>query len=317
MNWAQRACGLVNTGSWCEGAVLTRAQRMGTPPSFFAGTSLPFFCLEFYFGNISNGFPKFSHQLYWVVEFEVGVIDLPAPNSSYLVTSMIDLGPQCWHLNWGVFSPQPAESAVAPSIPITCKWTCCTPCGCLGNWMLLGDTPRICCQGNTQNHCALWFGAQVMLQKGGVMNVHIAARNCALYFQSSCENQGVYQMGCNMLVSCPGPATHMPRAGHPQFSSQTGNMCYMGFEPITICMYMEVNQISCWILYIFHQCVNRKKSEKNLLYYLLWVRRNICMSNNECSSIMKTNQKDLQWMCCRECKKEPSVGWPMAQGWDN
>ena len=225
------------------------------------------------------------------------------PLFNYLVTSMIDLGPQCWHLNWGVFSPQPAESAVAPSIPITCKWTCCTPCGCLGNWMLLGDTPRICCQGNTQNHCALWFGAQVMLQKGGVMNVHIAARNCALYFQSSCENQGVYQMGCNMLVSCPGPATHMPRAGHPQFSSQTGNMCYMGFEPITICMYMEVNQISCWILYIFHQYVLIRKIWKNLLYYLLWARKNICISNNECSSIMKTNQKDLQWMCCRECKK--------------
>ena len=138
-----------------------------------------------------------------------------------------------------------------------------------------------------------------------------------LYFQSSCENQGVYQMGCNMLVSCPGPATHMPRAGHPQFSSQTGNMCYMGFEPITICMYMEVNQISCWILYIFHQYVLIRKIWKNLLYYLLWARKNICISNNECSSIMKTNQKDLQWMCCRECKKEPSVGWPMDQGWDN
>ena len=225
------------------------------------------------------------------------------PLFNYLVTSMIDLGPQCWHLNWGVFSPQPAESAVAPSIPITCKWTCCTPCGCLGNWMLLGDTPRICCQGNTQNHCALWFGAQVMLQKGGVMNVHIAARNCALYFQSSCENQGVHQMGCNMLVSCPGPATHMPGAGHLQFSSQTGDVCYMGLNRLPfIC-------IRRWIKFHAEFCtfstnvLIRKKSEKNLLYYLLWVRRNICMSNNECSSIMKTNQKDLQWMCCRECKK--------------
>ena len=66
-----------------------------------------------------------------------------------------------------------------------------------------------------------------------------------LYFQSSWENQRVYQMGCNMLVSCPGPVTRMPGAGHPQFSSQTGDMCYMGFEPITIHMYKEVNDISC------------------------------------------------------------------------
>lgn len=66
-----------------------------------------------------------------------------------------------------------------------------------------------------------------------------------LYFQSSWENQGVYQMGCNMLVSCRGPATHMPGAGHLQFSSQTGDVCYTGFEPITIHMYKEVNQISC------------------------------------------------------------------------
>ena len=43
--------------------MLARAQRLGTAPSFFAGTSLPFFCLEFYFGNISNGLATGSIEL--------------------------------------------------------------------------------------------------------------------------------------------------------------------------------------------------------------------------------------------------------------
>ena len=175
-NWAQRACGLMNTGSWYE-AVLTRTQRLGTAPSFFACTSLPFFCLEFYFGNASNGFPKFSHWFYWVVEFEDGVMDLQASHFNYLVTSMLDMGSHGWHLNWIFLSPQPTESAVAPLIPIRCKWTCWTPSGCLGNWLLLVETPHIWCQGKTQNHSPLWFGAQVMLQKGRAMKVHIATRN--------------------------------------------------------------------------------------------------------------------------------------------
>ena len=38
---AQRACAFLNTGSFCEGAVLTRAQRLGTAPPLFAYTSLP------------------------------------------------------------------------------------------------------------------------------------------------------------------------------------------------------------------------------------------------------------------------------------
>jgi len=36
----------------------------------------------------------------------------------------------------------------------------------------------------------------------------------------------------------------------------------MGFEPITIHMYKEVNDISCWILYIFHQYVLIRKNLK-------------------------------------------------------
>ena len=72
----------------------------------------------------------------------------------------------------------------------------------------------------------------------------------------------------------------------------------MGFEPITIHMYKEVNDISCWILYIFHQYVLIWKNLKK--FTVLWEGKNIYMSNNECSSIMKTNQKDLEWMCCRE-----------------
>ena len=93
-NWAQRACGLMNTGSWYE-AVLTRTQRLGTPPSFCACTSLPFFCLKFYFGNASNGFPKFSHWFYWVVEFEDGVMD---PQSSILI-----IWSQAW-LTWDLMA---------------------------------------------------------------------------------------------------------------------------------------------------------------------------------------------------------------------
>ena len=94
-NWAQTACGLVNTGSWREGAVLTRAQRLRTAPSFFAGTSLPFFCLKFYFGNISNGFLKFSRWFYWAVEFEDGVMD---PQSSILI-----IWSQAW-LTWDLMA---------------------------------------------------------------------------------------------------------------------------------------------------------------------------------------------------------------------
>ena len=78
-NWAQRACGLVNTGSWHEGAVLTRAQRLRRPPSFFACTSLPFFLCWVLFRDLSNGFPKFSQRFYWVVEFEDGVMDPQSP----------------------------------------------------------------------------------------------------------------------------------------------------------------------------------------------------------------------------------------------
>lgn len=75
--------------------MLTRAQRLGAPPSFFAGTSLLFFCLEFYFGNISNGLATGSIEL---LNLKKGSWT-HNPLFSYLVTSMIDLGPDGWHLN--------------------------------------------------------------------------------------------------------------------------------------------------------------------------------------------------------------------------
>ena len=42
----------------------------------------------------------------------------------------------------------------------------------------------------------------------------------------------------------------------------------MGFEPITIHMYKEVNDISCWILYISHQYVLIWKNLKK--FTVLW-----------------------------------------------
>jgi len=48
------------------------------PPSLLAHL-FHFSCVELYFGNISNGFLKFSHWFYWVVEFEDGVMDPQSP----------------------------------------------------------------------------------------------------------------------------------------------------------------------------------------------------------------------------------------------
>ena len=64
------------------------------PPSLLARL-FHFSCVEFYFGNISNGFLKFSHWFYWVVEFEDGVMD---PQSSILI-----IWSQAW-LTWDLMA---------------------------------------------------------------------------------------------------------------------------------------------------------------------------------------------------------------------
>ena len=64
------------------------------PPSLLAHL-FHFSCVELYFGNISNGFLKFSHWFYWVVEFEDGVM---VPQSPLLI-----IWSQAW-LTWDLMA---------------------------------------------------------------------------------------------------------------------------------------------------------------------------------------------------------------------
>ena len=99
--------------------------------------------------------------------------------------------------------------------------------------------PHISCQSKTQTHSPLWFGSSGDAPKGpGTVLSY-------LYFQSSWQNQVLYQMGDNVTVSCPDSDSYMscPRASHQLFSHWNRGYMLHGF------LEKPVMNINSWITF--------------------------------------------------------------------
>ena len=96
-------------------------------------------------GTVSEVFPEFSRWFYsyWTWRWSHGTSDFWPLGCKYELFEITWLASELRT----ILSPQRAESAVIPSIPIRNKRTCWTPSGCLGNQLLLVRTPHIWCQG--------------------------------------------------------------------------------------------------------------------------------------------------------------------------
>ena len=114
-------------------------------------------------------------------------------------------------------------------------------------------------------------------------------------------------MGCEKTtVSCPHPATHMPCVLVQviySFLICTADACYMGSLSISPVINIKFIHISWSISVIFHQ---DKFIWKNFPTYVLGAGKNICMSNNDYSSIKKLSEWPEQ-SSCRESKKHSYV----------
>ena len=64
-------------------------------------------------------------------------------------------------------------------------------------------------------------------------------------------------------------------------------------------------------------CVNQKKSEK--IYFTIYFGQERIFTCQIMSVLLSWKLIRKTWNECAagNCKKEPSVGWPMDQGWDN
>ena len=95
-------------------------------------------------------------------------------------------------------------------------------------------------------------------------------------------------MGCDIIVTCPDPTTHMLLSWGKSSavpSCEQGKMLHEFSEQFASHEYKESVHISGPILPIFHQCINLKK--------FILARKHIEGSNNDYTSIIKNKQKDV------------------------
>ena len=145
-----------------------------------------------------SGVPEFGCQFYWVIEH--GVVML-LPSFSYFVKSQ---ALHC-HQNWGQFWALNMQNLYKLWILCQNKIDLQTPSGCLGNWMLLRETLHIWCQGNPNSHSVCFGSSGEFWGQGSNASGTLPPETVSSYwyFQSSWQNRTVYQMGCDMNLSCP------------------------------------------------------------------------------------------------------------------
>ena len=184
------------------------------------------------------------------------------------------------------------------------------------------EKQHIWCQGKTQTHCPLWFeGSGEACREVGSesMTLHPETLTSYLYFEFLAESI-MYQMGCDITVSCPDQATHMlvcwGKSPVVSSSKQGENFPWVIWTDDESWIETVYSYVTARLVHFPPRCVNLKKislpscfGQVKVFLYQIMTFPVLLKLIERCWTIEESN--------CWKSKKQPLCGRLWDQGWYN